>query len=74
MRPVELLKRIFQDDDEEIIFVNNEKVFRDAVAKDGYNAYFVDASSGDFDHCTDRGNKLLAENIANVILKEVFHQ
>jgi hypothetical protein len=28
--------------------------------------------AGDFGHCTDKGNRLLAENIATVILKEVF--
>jgi len=27
---------------------------------------------GDFGHCTHKGNRLLAENIANVIFKEVF--
>jgi hypothetical protein len=36
--------------------------------------YFVDMSGGDFGHCAPKGNRLLAENIANVILKEVFHK
>jgi lysophospholipase L1-like esterase len=29
---------------------------------------------GDFGHCTPKGNRLLAENIAQTILKEVFHK
>jgi len=29
---------------------------------------------GDFGHCTPKGNRLLATNIADVILKEVFHK
>jgi len=31
-----------------------------------------DMFGGDFGHCTQKGNKLLAGNIADVILKEVF--
>jgi tetratricopeptide (TPR) repeat protein len=72
MRSIEPLKKIFQDDGEGIIFVDNERIFRDAVKKDGYSVYFKDMFGGDFGHCTDKGNRLLAENIANMILKEVF--
>jgi tetratricopeptide (TPR) repeat protein len=74
MRSIKPLKRIFQDDREGIIFVDNEKLFKEAVKKDGYNAYFKDIFGGDFGHCTDKGNRLLAENIANTILKEAFHK
>ena len=72
MRSPEPLQRIFKDRDQGIIFVDNEKVFKDAVAKDGYKTYFMDMFAGDFGHCAEKGNRLLAENIANVILKEVF--
>jgi hypothetical protein len=65
---------IFEGGGKEIIFVDNKKVFKDAVKKDGYNTYFVDMFGGDFGHCTVKGNRLLAENIANTILKEVFHK
>jgi tetratricopeptide (TPR) repeat protein len=74
MRNIEPLKKIFQGREEGAIFVDNELVFRDAVRKDSYNEYFRDAIGGDFGHCTDKGNRLLAENIANTILKEVFHK
>jgi len=69
MRSIELLKRIF-DDEDNIIFVDNEKVFKDAVSSLGYNKYFEDSFGGDFGHCTPKGNRLLAENIANTILSE----
>ncbi|HTY44744.1 MAG TPA: tetratricopeptide repeat protein [Patescibacteria group bacterium] len=74
MRDIGPLKRVFQDNAEGIIFVDNEKLFKDAVKGNGYNTYFRDMFGGDFGHCTDKGNRLLAENIANAILKEVFHK
>ena len=73
MRILEPLKKIFKDD-ENIIFVDNERIFKEALRKDGYNEYFVDMFAGDFGHCTDKGNRLLAKNIANVILKEIFNK
>jgi len=71
MRSIEPLKKIFKGE-EGIIFVDNEETFKNAVLKDGYTEYFNDFFGGDFGHCTEKGNKLLAENIANAILKEVF--
>ncbi len=72
MRSIEQLNKIFEGGEKGIIFVDNEKIFRDAVKKDGSRAYFTDRFAGDFGHCTPKGNRLLAENIAAVILREVF--
>ncbi len=72
MRSIEPLKKILAGDEEGVIFVNNEQVFKDAVSKEGYKAYFCDMFGGDFGHCTAKGNRLLAENIANTILREAF--
>jgi len=72
MRNIELLKKLFQGNDKDIIFVDNEKVFKNEVAKYGHQDYFVDLFGGEFGHCTEKGNRLLAKNIARVILKEVF--
>jgi len=74
MRDVALLKKIFHGDDEGVLFVDNEKTFKEAVQKDGYKAYFVDMAGGDMGHCTETGNRLLAKNIADVILKKEFHR
>jgi tetratricopeptide (TPR) repeat protein len=73
MRSVEPLKKIFEEQ-EGIIFVDNERVFKNALKKDNYKEYFSDMFAGDFGHCTYKGNRLLAENIANVILKEYFRR
>jgi len=71
MRHVGPLKKIFEKD-EGVIFVDNERVFKEALKKGGYQEYFVDMFGGDFGHCTQKGNELLAQNIADVILREVF--
>lgn len=68
------LKKIFQDNEQGIIFVDNEKIFRDAVRKGGSMMYFRDMFGGAFGHCTDKGNRLLAGKIASVLLKEVFNK
>ncbi|MDD5561004.1 MAG: tetratricopeptide repeat protein [Candidatus Omnitrophica bacterium] len=73
LRNIEPLKKIFEDQDG-IIFVDNEKVFIEAVAKNGYGEYFVDMFAGDFGHCTPKGSRLLAENISNVIIREYFRK
>lgn len=72
MCSIEPLKEIFQGQEEGIIFVDNEKVFKKAVNKGSYKEYFTDMFAGDFGHCTRKGNRLLAENVVNVILREVF--
>jgi len=71
IRSIEPLKQIFAGQEGTVIFVDNERIFKDALRQDGYREYFEDMFAGDFGHCTARGNRLLAENIANVILKEV---
>jgi len=70
MRGIGSLRRIFSGDDRDIVFVDNERIFKEAVNKDGYQAYFEDMFAGDFGHCAARGNRLLAENIADAILTQ----
>lgn len=71
MLGIKPVKKIF-DGQDGVIFVDNEKTFKDVVKNYGYKAYFKDMFAGEFGHCTDKGNRLLVENIANVIVKEVF--
>ncbi|MBN1621080.1 MAG: tetratricopeptide repeat protein [Endomicrobiales bacterium] len=71
MLPVGILKSML-DNSDEVIYVDNERIFRDAVAREGYSEYFDDIFGGDFGHCTDKGNKLLAQNIADTVFKEYF--
>ena len=55
-----------------VVFIDNEKSFNEGVSRDGYDAYFTDRCynkiSPNFGHCTYRGNRLLAENIADAIV------
>jgi tetratricopeptide (TPR) repeat protein len=74
MRSIRTLKKIFQDDPLGIVFVDNEKTFKDSVRQEGERAYFVDMFGGDFGHCTEKGNRLLARNIGEAVIKEVFKQ
>jgi hypothetical protein len=71
MRSVEPLEKIFEDA-RGVIFVDNERLFKEAVTQGGYREYFRDFFAGDFGHCTYKGNKLLAGNIADAILREIF--
>ncbi|MBI5452891.1 tetratricopeptide repeat protein, partial [Candidatus Gottesmanbacteria bacterium] len=72
LRGIGPLKKIFEGDEDGVYFVDNEEIFRGVVRREGYSEYFTDMFGGDFGHCTKKGNRLLAENIANVILKEIF--
>ena len=73
VRSIEPLKKMLQPH-EDIIFVDNEKIFKKAIQQEVYDEYFIDIFAGDFGHCTEKGNKLLAENIADVISREYFHK
>jgi Tfp pilus assembly protein PilF len=74
MRSTKPLMKIFEGEEGRVIFVDNERVFKEALKQSKYEEYFRDNFGGDFGHCTPKGNKLLAENIANTILREVFHK
>ncbi|RKX96112.1 MAG: hypothetical protein DRP84_02145 [Spirochaetes bacterium] len=73
LRNVSALKKMLEPN-EGIIFVSNEEPFKSAIESGTFDEYFVDNFAGDFGHCTDKGNMLLAKNIAGVILNEVFGQ
>jgi tetratricopeptide (TPR) repeat protein len=73
MLNVASLKKIFEGENG-VTFVDNEKIFKGALKKSVYSEYFRDNFGGDFGHCTAKGNRLLAENIANTIIKEYFRK
>ena len=68
--PVEPLARLF-DGAPGVVFVDNQASFDEAVAGEGYPALFLDRCYARFGHGTRRGNRLLADNVARVILAEV---
>jgi tetratricopeptide (TPR) repeat protein len=55
------------DGTDDVILVDNEATFREAVARHGFDGVFTDACYGDFGHGTALGNRLLAENVADAI-------
>lgn len=71
VRDVDSLK-VLLDSADGVIFVDNETVFKDALKNSSYDELFTDLFAGDFGHCTEKGNNLLASNIAKVILQEYF--
>lgn len=64
------LKNMFTGD-EEIIFVSNEINFKNALENSAYEEYFVDRTYTYFGHPTTKGHRLIAENLAGEILKEL---
>ena len=52
-----------------IIFVSNEENFKKALKNKKYFEIFQDSFAGEFGHCTEYGNKLIAKNLVNIIKK-----
>lgn len=71
VRSIKSLQFIFEGYDN-LIFVDNENIFKEALRKNNYGVYFDDLFGGDFGHCTREGNRLIAKNIADTIIKEYF--
>jgi tetratricopeptide (TPR) repeat protein len=55
-----------------VYFVSNEENFARAVREGGYAGCFVDLFAGAFGHCSEAGNRLIAENLADTILHQVI--
>ncbi|MBW2046296.1 MAG: tetratricopeptide repeat protein [Deltaproteobacteria bacterium] len=71
MRDIRPLRQIFTDS-VGIVFVDNSSLFKQAVYSASYEDYFIDSFGGDFGHCTPKGNRLLAENVASAIIESFF--
>ncbi len=64
--------RYLMDDAHDVVFIDNETVFREAVSRDGYDAVFVDRFAGDFGHGTRRGNELITRNLLDTVFEPLF--
>lgn len=51
----------------ELTFISNEKIFKDVLMEKKYDEIFMDQFAGDFGHCTDLGNTIIAENIVKTL-------
>ncbi len=65
-RPLRTLEALFEDSTG-VFFVDNEADFKEALRTMAYGELFGDHCYGDFGHATRKGNRILAENIAEVI-------
>ncbi|MDD5627631.1 MAG: tetratricopeptide repeat protein [Elusimicrobia bacterium] len=61
--------RILFADPAGVLFVDNEAPFERALRAEPLSDYFIDFFGGDFGHCTEKGYRLLAADIADVILR-----
>ncbi len=50
-----------------VFYVSNKNVFRTALKEEHKKEIFKDLFAWDFGHCTDYGNRLIANNLAQVI-------
>ncbi len=58
--------------DQGIVFVENKMNFEVALKTHPIGDIFVDMFGGDFGHCTELGNRLIAENLSRTILREAI--
>jgi len=70
-REIEPLKNLFRSS-YSIFFVENKKNFERALEYEPFRDYFSDRFGGDFGHCTVKGNRLIAENAANIIIRDIL--
>jgi len=70
LQPLKDILKPYQD----IIFVGNERLFKEAILRGRCDEFFADMFAGNYGHCTPKGNRLLAENIADSILRQYFKE
>ncbi len=73
LRDLETLEYMVQSasDQQRIVFIDNQKTFQEAVNRFGYDLVFNDHHSGDFGHFTPQGSRILAEHVADVLIKSM---
>ncbi len=69
MRDVTALQQILGTE-KGMIYVENKTNFENAYKTHKPSDIFIDMFAGDFGHCTPLGNRLIAKNLADVILRE----
>jgi len=73
LRDIGPLKEVLGSEDG-IIYVENKTNFENELVKRGFTDLFCDAFAGDFGHCTPLGNQVIAQNLAGVVMREVFSE
>ncbi len=72
LRNIEALKHILKNEAhfESILWVENKENFLKALEGRRYKDYFHDRFASDFGHCTKKGNRLIAQQLADTILEK----
>lgn len=52
---------------DKITFISNKKIFKQALINKRFDDLFIDQFAGDFGHCTDLGNTMIAENVVKTL-------
>ena len=71
MRSINSLKKLLYSNKnyKNITFISNEENFKKYLYNIGsYDDLFIDQFAGDFGHCTELGNKIIAENVKKHII------
>ena len=63
---IEALRKLL-DNRDDVIYLENRDTFEQALRDEPYAAVFYDSFAGSFGHCTDTGNQLIADNVAQTI-------
>jgi len=73
VRDIGSLKKIIENTGygNEVIFVSNKNNFRQALMSDNKRYIFNDLFAWDFGHCTEFGNRLIADNLAKELIEYV---
>lgn len=69
VRDIGSLKKIIENTKykDSVFYVSNKNIFRTALKDEYRKEIFKDLFAWDFGHCTDYGNRLIADNLAQVI-------
>jgi len=54
-----------------VFYLENKENFNEALAKSNYGKYFKDNFAYNFGHCTREGNKLIAQNLFQLIFNKI---
>jgi len=67
MLDVDELVREYDYVNDQIVYINNQQIFEEAIDQAGYYEIFYDMSGPKFGHFTDAGAAVLAANVAQEI-------
>jgi tetratricopeptide (TPR) repeat protein len=68
VRSLASLKKLYGNDPD-LLVIDNEESFKEAIMRESWDTYFLDNMRYDFGHCTEKGDRMIAQNVAGVLMK-----